>query len=151
MPLVVSDLTPLLQVFDMKRALAFYRDILGFRIEAQSEPGDDFDWGLLRLGPAALMLNTTYERDKRPANPDFARRAAHIDTRLFFYCPNLDEAYHFLIARARCEASRRPALWHAPDLRLRSRRLRPLLPAERDDELTPRKSAKSCHYQSFAL
>jgi glyoxylase I family protein len=96
MPIVVDNLTPLLQVFDMRASLAFYRDVLGFEVEAQSEAGDDFDWGLFRLGPATLMLNTAYERDKRPAEPDASRRAAHEDTALFFYCPDVDAVFRLL-------------------------------------------------------
>lgn len=99
MTLVLNDLTPLLQVFDMGRAPAFYRGLLGFQVEAQSQPGSDFDWCLLRLGPAALMLNTAYERHKRPADPDPARRAAHADTGLYFYCPDIDAAYLLLTER----------------------------------------------------
>src|SRR5262249_14181162 len=51
----VEGLVPLIQVFDMPTSLRFYRDLLGFEIVAQSSPGDDFDWGWLRLDDADLM------------------------------------------------------------------------------------------------
>ena|SRR6185436_7559799 len=99
MALVLEGSTTLLQVFDMPRSLAFYRDGLGFQVVAQSQPGDDFDWGLLRLGEAELMLNTAYERDARPSAPDPARVAAHGDTQLFFGCRDLDGAFAELRAK----------------------------------------------------
>ncbi len=71
---------PLLQVFAMPASLHFYRDMLGFTVEATSpvQAGDPpFDWAMLRKGDAVLMLNTAYERDERPAMPDPARVAAH--------------------------------------------------------------------------
>lgn len=82
----IGSLCPLIQVFDMPRSLAFYRDLLGFEVVQASEPGDAFDWGWLRLGGADLMLNTAHERDRRPAAPDPARVEAHADTGLFFGC-----------------------------------------------------------------
>ena len=94
----VSYLCPLIQVFDMPASLRFYRDLLGFEIVEASGPGDDFDWGRLRLGPANLMLNTAYEKDRRPAEPDPAHIAAHGDTTLFFGA-DPDAVYEHLRSR----------------------------------------------------
>ena len=66
MPLQLGGCVTLLQVFDMHTAVAFYRDILGFEIVHQSRPGDVFDWALLKLGDAEVMLNTMYESEARP-------------------------------------------------------------------------------------
>jgi glyoxylase I family protein len=99
MPINVSRVTTLIQVFDMPTAVAFYRDVLGFSIIDQSSPGDDFDWGMLRLADAVLMLNTAYEKEHRPAAPDPQRRESHRDTALFFACPDVDGAYMYLKAR----------------------------------------------------
>jgi glyoxylase I family protein len=92
----VTHLCPLIQVFDMPASLHFYRDLLGFEVVQSSGPGDDFDWGLLRLGGANLMLNTAYERESRPPEPDGDRFAGHADTGLFFGCPDVDGAYEEL-------------------------------------------------------
>ena len=72
MGIKVDGVAPLIQVFDMPRSVAFYRDVLGFEIVTTSPPRgpDDFDWGLLRLEGIDLMLNTAYEADERPPEPD---------------------------------------------------------------------------------
>ena len=89
---------PLLQVFDMPTAVRFYCDVLGFDVVNQSHDGEEFDWcGLSRSG-AEIMLNTMYEREQRPAQPDPKRSAAHGDTGLFFACRELDAAYEHLQA-----------------------------------------------------
>jgi catechol 2,3-dioxygenase-like lactoylglutathione lyase family enzyme len=96
MGLEVRGVTTLLEIFDMPRSIAFYRDALGFEVVATSQPGDDYTWALLRLDDAELMLNTAYDDDQRPPGPDPARVAGHADTGLFFACPDLDAAQaHF--------------------------------------------------------
>lgn len=92
----VFGVAPLLQVYDMPTAVGFYRDVLGFELVNQSRGGDEFDWCLLSRGGAEIMLNTMYERDHRPAQPDPKRTAAHYDTGLFFACRQLDIAYEHL-------------------------------------------------------
>ncbi len=102
MALDVCGVTTLLQVYDMPRAVRFYRDVLGFEIVSTSPVlgPDRFHWVWLRLGGAELMLNTAYEFDEeRPAEPDPARTAAHDDTGLFFGCPDVDAAYEELRAK----------------------------------------------------
>ena len=42
--LELQYLCPLIQVFDMPRSLAFYRDQLGFGIVDQDSPGDNCGW-----------------------------------------------------------------------------------------------------------
>ena len=96
MALKLARCIPLIQVFDMPKSLSFYRDILGFAVVAQSEPGDDFDWGMLKLDDMLLMLNTAYEKNNRPAVPDPTRVSAHDDTALFFECADPDAAYEYL-------------------------------------------------------
>lgn len=98
MALKIEGLCPLIEVFDMPRSVAFYRDLLGFEIVSTSRPGNDFDWALLRRDDAELMLNTAYERDERPPAPDPTRVAAHGDTGLFFGCRDVDAAYAQLLA-----------------------------------------------------
>jgi glyoxylase I family protein len=90
---------PLLQVFDMPASIRFYCDQLGFEIKQQSWPGDDFDWAMLQLNDATIMLNTAYDKGERPDQPDPARMAAHEDTSIYFGCPDVEAAYTELIRR----------------------------------------------------
>ena len=101
MGIEIRGMAPLLQVFDMPTSIAFYRDVLGFEVAATSKPGaENFDWALLRLNGMELMLNTAYEEDSRPPEPDRARIAAHDDTAIYFGCPDVDAAYAHLRSRA---------------------------------------------------
>jgi catechol 2,3-dioxygenase-like lactoylglutathione lyase family enzyme len=100
MGIAIRGMVPLLQVFDMPTSIAFYRDVLGFEVVSTSTPrGEHFDWALLRLNGMELMLNTAYEQDSRPPQPDPARIAAHDDTAMFFGCPDVDAAYAYLRSR----------------------------------------------------
>lgn len=93
-PSRIHALTPLLQVFDMPRAVSFYCDVLGFTLVTTSSPvGNAYDWAMLRRDGATLMLNTMFERDERPAEPDAARTLAHCDTILYLDCEDAD-AWH---------------------------------------------------------
>jgi len=98
MGLTVDGMAPLIQVFDMPTSVAFYRDVLGFEILTTSPPRgrDDFDWAWLRLDGVDVMLNTAYEEDTRPHQPDASRLAAHGDTCFFFGCRDVDAAYEEL-------------------------------------------------------
>ncbi len=99
MPIEIRGMAPLLEVFDMPTSLAFYRDVLGFEVVGRSGPDDNCGWVLLRLRDVELMLNTAYEDDERPPNPDPLRIRAHHDTALFFGCPDVDAAYEYLSQR----------------------------------------------------
>jgi len=94
---------PLISVYDMNRAVAFYRDQLGFDL-VQHAPfvdaaeGHYFHWAWLRRGPAQLMLNTAYDANERPASVDAARQAAHADTCLYFGCDDVDAVHADLVA-----------------------------------------------------
>ena len=89
---------PLLQVYDMPTAVRFYRDVLGFDLVNQSRDGEEFDWCHLSRGGAEIMLNTIYESQHRPSQPDAKRTAAHGDTGLYFACRDLESAYDHLQA-----------------------------------------------------
>ena len=99
MSMRIHGVTTLLQVFDMPRSVAFYRDVLGFTIVSTSEPGDHFYWAQLKLGDAGLMLNAAYEDDEQPSSPDPERVAAHADTILYFGCDSVDGVYQHLRAK----------------------------------------------------
>lgn len=95
----IRGLCPLLQVFDMPRSLAFYRDLLGFEVVEWAPPGDSCDWAWLRRGRAEIMLNTQFEGPERPAFPAPDRKTAHGDTCLFLGTPELDAMYAYLRSR----------------------------------------------------
>jgi catechol 2,3-dioxygenase-like lactoylglutathione lyase family enzyme len=92
MPLTIGGLCPLLQVFDMPRSLAFYRDVLGFTVMSPVPDSLECDWVLLELNGSELMLNTAYESGERPAALPPERQRAHADVALFFDCPDLEAA-----------------------------------------------------------
>jgi catechol 2,3-dioxygenase-like lactoylglutathione lyase family enzyme len=95
MPLQLSGLTPLIQVFDMAKSLDFYSSKLGFEVVAASPeinaPEGRFShWMLLRSGAIDLMLNTAYDSGERPASPETARQLAHADTSFYINCVSID-------------------------------------------------------------
>lgn len=96
MPIEVSGMAPLMEVFDMPTSLAFYRDKLGFAVTMDSGQGDESGWVMLELGNATVMLNTAYDDGERPDAPDPSRIAAHHDTCIYFGCPDVDAAYEHL-------------------------------------------------------
>ena len=100
MAIEIQGLAPLLQVFDMPTSIRFYRDVLGFTVAHTAPPlsdnPDDVNWAMLRLNDATLMLNTAYEPEARPAQPEPGRFSGHADTCLYFDCPDVDAAYRHL-------------------------------------------------------
>jgi catechol 2,3-dioxygenase-like lactoylglutathione lyase family enzyme len=98
--IAVEGLAPLLQVFDMRRSIRFYCDVLGFTIAmrspALSEDPDHVNWCLLELDGTQLMLNTAYDPEDQPASPDSSRWSGHHDTCIYFGCPDVDAAYEYL-------------------------------------------------------
>ncbi|HVW95835.1 MAG TPA: VOC family protein [Mucilaginibacter sp.] len=94
----IEGIAPLLYVFDMPTSLKFYRDVLGFKVVMSSEESDDANWVLLRLNDIELMLNTAYEAERRPEEPDPERINSHGDTYLYFGCPDTDALYEHLTA-----------------------------------------------------
>jgi glyoxylase I family protein len=102
-PLEVNGVAPLVSVFDMPRAIHFYRDLLGFKVTATSPPlsanPDHVNWSMLELNGSTVMLNTAYDPEDQPESPEAARWSGHQDTCLFFGCPDVDGAYNFLRAQ----------------------------------------------------
>ncbi len=96
MSIEVHGLTPLIQVFNMPRSLAFYRDTLGFEVVTDSGNGDSSSWVWLRLAGADLMLNDQYEPGHEPSVCPAERVRWHSDTCLYFGCPDPDAAFKFL-------------------------------------------------------
>lgn len=96
MSIKVESLTPLIQVFSMRRSLSFYRDILGFEIIADSGNGDDSSWVWLRLDGCDLMLNDQYEPGHVPSECPAERIRWHDDTCLYVGCRDTDAACDYL-------------------------------------------------------
>ena len=101
MPLHLTGLVPLLQVFDMPESIRFYCDVLGFEIvshspEIEAPEGRYFHWAWLRLGGAEVMLNTAYDAGERPAVRELSRWRGHEDTALYIGCPDVDGTHRYL-------------------------------------------------------
>lgn len=99
MSIQIDGMTPLLQVFSMPRALAFYRDLLGFEVVSDSGNGDDSRWVWLRLNGVDLMLNDQYEPGHEPPEPPPERTKWHGDTCLYFGCADTDGTYEYLLSK----------------------------------------------------
>jgi glyoxylase I family protein len=99
----LTGLCPLLSVYDMPRAVAFYREALGFDLirhspEIEAAEGRYFHWCWLKRGAAEVMLNTAYDANERPAAIDMPRWAGHGDTIFYFGCADVDAVRADLVA-----------------------------------------------------
>ncbi|MBX9797514.1 VOC family protein [Sphingomonas sp.] len=100
----LTGLVPLLQVFDMVAARAFYIDLLGFAVhhaapEVETAEGRFSHWMWLRRDDVSVMLNTAYDSNERPAAVDGARWAGHGDVCLYLGCSDIDAFHAGLAAR----------------------------------------------------
>ena len=84
MTISIDGMTPLIQVFSMRRSLAFYRDLLGFEVQMDSGGGDDASWVWIGRDGINLMLNDQYEPGHVPPECPPERVRWHSDTSLFF-------------------------------------------------------------------
>ena len=91
MPMDLTGVTTLLQVFDMRSSVAFYRDVLGFEVVSSYEPEGHLYWVMLKNGGASLMLNAKYEDSERPTAPEPVTRDE--DVTLYFGCKEVDAFY----------------------------------------------------------
>jgi glyoxylase I family protein len=104
MTIATTALVPLLQVYDMREALAFYCDVLGFELFDASPirdtpEGQMSHWVWLRLGPAQLMLNSAYDEGERPPARVRAQQRWHVDTCLYFYVDDIAATHAYLSSR----------------------------------------------------
>jgi catechol 2,3-dioxygenase-like lactoylglutathione lyase family enzyme len=79
----------------MRKSLAFYRDVLGFEVVADSGNGDHSSWVWVRNGDLHLMLNDQYEPGQEPAEAPAERQKWHHDTCLYFSA-DPDAVYEYL-------------------------------------------------------
>jgi catechol 2,3-dioxygenase-like lactoylglutathione lyase family enzyme len=106
--LTATGVTPLFQVFDMRKSVAFYCNVLGFAIVDKHEPDGHLYWAMLKLGDATVMLNAKYEFYRQPRTPDAT--PDHSDVTLYFSCPDVNAAYEF--ARSRGADLKPPVVMH---------------------------------------
>lgn len=101
MAIEIQGMTPLLQVFDMATSLRFYCDVLGFQVVTTdaNTAAPNHNWVWLKRDDIHLMLNTAYEYDQRPPQPDPRRVASHGDTALYFPAPDVDAVFAHLRAK----------------------------------------------------
>jgi glyoxylase I family protein len=92
----IESLTPLIQVFNIRRSLAFYREVMGFEVVCDSGDGDDSSWVWIRRNGFDLMLNDQYEPGSEPDSPPSERVRWHEDTCLYLGCRELDAAHEHL-------------------------------------------------------
>lgn len=102
--MTISGPCPLLQVFDMPAALAFYTDMLGFAVVEASPMVDTPEgrfshWMCLQRDRADVMLNTAYDEGERPARRPTQRWAGHADAGLYFGCDDVDALHRDLLSR----------------------------------------------------
>jgi uncharacterized glyoxalase superfamily protein PhnB len=95
MSMNVTGVSPLMQVYDMQTSIDFYRDVLGFEVvHLAAEPTGHLWWALLKLGGATVMLNSKYEGDSRPPEPEPV--TGRDDVTLYFSVDDVDSAYREL-------------------------------------------------------
>ena len=101
MALNLKGMCPLVQVYDMPTSMKFYVEMLGFEIVTvdNKDKAPHHDWVWLKREDIHLMLNTAYEADDRPAQPDAKRVAAHEDVCFYFAAPDVDAVYAELSAK----------------------------------------------------
>ena len=61
----INSLAPMLQTRDLPKTIAFYTDILGFKVEGSWPEGPSPTWCMLRANDASLMFST-YEAAEEP-------------------------------------------------------------------------------------
>lgn len=92
----IGPLIPLLMVYDMRRAVAWYRDVLGFEVEHQWEPDGHLYWAQLKQGETRLMLNAEYEDERRQPEHD---RPHGKDVTFYIYPPDVVALHEAVVKR----------------------------------------------------
>lgn len=95
----LTGMTVLLQVYNMKESIKFYRDLLGLHV-LKTSGGDDYYWAYLKNENMCLMLNTGYEGDTRPHTRDTKSVKVHNDIIVYFNCEDVFEVYKHLTAKS---------------------------------------------------
>ena len=91
-PAVVRQLWPLLAVQDIDRAVAFYRDQLGFAVVGEAHSQGKLYWCRLERGGASIMLQHATHEDSAP----HGRGRGVV---FYFVCDDADAMYAELSSR----------------------------------------------------
>ena len=86
--LSIRSVVPLLTVYDVHRSIAFYRDVLGFEVEATFEWRGGFGWASLCRDHITLMLNAAVAPDARSPDGDTERSK---DVTFYVGASNVDQ------------------------------------------------------------
>ncbi len=79
--MTLRSLTPLLNVEDTPRAIAFYRDLLGFEVEMAWPEEGPSQWAMLVRDDMRLMINSPDDGSDSQARRD---RPSYADALLYF-------------------------------------------------------------------
>lgn len=93
--MAIRDLAPLLNVEDLSRSLAFYRDALGFELIEEYEVDGESLWAALQSGSAKLMLHQTPLADSQ----ERVRRESYADLVLYLYVEDASAVHESLRAK----------------------------------------------------
>lgn len=100
----LTGVTPYFEVFDMNASVAFYRDLLGFRVlfaspEVETAEGRFSHFVRVGRDHVDLMLNTAYDSNERPADRSEPRWAGCRHLALYVDCADVPGLYAELTAR----------------------------------------------------
>ena len=95
----LGSIVPLLAVYDMRRTVAFYRDVLGFEVEAEWEQDGHLYWAAMKCGDTRLMFNAEYEDHERKPEHD----RPHGKDVIFYFSPEDVVALRESLAQKGCE------------------------------------------------
>jgi len=108
----IRELVPLMYVGDMNRAVAFYRDQLGFKIVAAWEPAGQLAWCRLQRDRSAVMLQQA-EAEDGPAD------GRGLGVIFCFICTDADAMYAELASRGVTVTAPEVAFFHMKQVFLR--------------------------------
>jgi|GEM_PF-1678873 RNA polymerase sigma factor (sigma-70 family) len=80
--LTMSQMIPLLTVYDVRRSIQFYRDILGFEVEGTIETKGPLGFAALRRDDIRLMFNSALEPSEQDPKEDKSRS---MDVTFYFW------------------------------------------------------------------
>ena len=96
MSVEIQGMTPLIEVFDIERSIAFYHDALGFDVHQSAGNEHGLGWAWLKCGDLDLMLNSMYNPGEAPSSSDPVRVRHHGVTCFYIGCPDVEAAYEHL-------------------------------------------------------